>query len=295
MTVNLPEAAVTYVENGLRVFPLARQGKVPAIPARLGGRGVLDATEDPRIVAEWWRRSPSCNIGGAVPLGVVVVDIDGRNAGPEHLAALEAELGPLPRTLTCWTGSGGGSRHLWFRHPGGRVTQTRLPAGVELRIHGNYCVLPPSVHPSGGMYRWDDPDTPIAALPPAWVRRLRPPPPLEVSPRRLTVVRPGDTESVADWFSAHHSWGEILVGWRLVAGDGESDGSRWRHPTATSPVSATIRHGCLFVYSPTPGLPVTTPAEPHGLTRFRAWAHLEFAGDLSAAAREARRRKGSAA
>lgn len=292
MNGHLGDQAAAYAGNGLRVFPLAARGKVPAIPAWQGGRGVLDATDNLTAIAAWWRRSPACNIGGAVPAGVVVIDVDGRHGGPDHLADLEAELGPLPPTLACWTGSGAGSRHLWFRHPGGRVTQTRLPAGVELRVHGNYCVLPPSVHPTGGLYRWEDPAAPIVELPAAWVARLRPPAPLRPAtrPRRDCA---GD--SVADWFSARHSWGEILVGWRLVAGDGESDGSKWRHPTATSACSATVRHGCLFVYSPTPGLPVTTATQPQGLTRFRAWAHLEFAGDLVGAAREARRRKGTAA
>jgi hypothetical protein len=102
-------------------------------------------------------------------------------------------------------------------------------------------------------------------------------------------------DSIADWFTATHTWADVLAGWSRVGGDGESDGSRWRHPTATSAVSATVRHGCLFVYSPTPGLPVTAAGQAEGLTRFRAWAHLEFAGDLSAAARAARRRRGTAA
>lgn len=187
----LADAAARYVAAGWRVFPLTPRGKVPAIPARAGGRGVLDATDDPDTVAAWWagtpHTGPACNIGGAVPAGVVVIDIDGRHGGPQHLAELGAELGALPDTLTCWTGSGGGSRHLWFRHPGGRIGQTRLPPGVELRVHGNYCVLPPSRHRSGHMYRWADHDTPIAALPAAWIARLRPPPPPEP---RLRPARP---------------------------------------------------------------------------------------------------------
>lgn len=291
---SLADQAAAYAQNGMRVFPLARREKIPAIPTRHGGRGVLDATDDVDVVGRWWRRMPAGNIGGAVPRGVVVIDIDGRHGGPDNLAELEADLGALPPTLVCWTGSGGGSRHLWFCHPGGRVTQTRLPPGVELRVHGNYVVLPPSIHPSGGVYRWENPAAPIVPLPPAWVTRLRPAIPPKPAPVPARPPVEGDG-SIADWFTATHSWGDVLAGWRLAAGDGESDGSRWRHPTATSPVSATVRHGLLFVYSPTPGLPVTTTAEPHGLTRFRAWAHLNFAGDLSAAAREARRRKRNAA
>jgi len=95
---------------------------------------------------------------------------------------------------------------------------------------------------------------------------------------------------VADDFSARTSWAEVLVphGWRCLDADSDADGARWRHPTATSPVSATVRHGVLFCYSPTPGLPVTESGDPHGLTRFRAYALLEHGGDLSAAARALR-------
>ena len=64
--------------------------------------------------------------------------------------------------------------------------------------------------------------------------------------------RPGPTP--AEWYNDNASWSEILTGWRLVSGNGEDDGSKWAHPTATAAFSATIRHECLFVYSPTPGL-----------------------------------------
>ena len=77
-------------------------------------------------------------------------------------------------------------------------------------------------------------------------------------------------------------------GWRLVAGNGEDDGSKWAHPTATAAFSATIRHGCLFVYSPTPGLPVTETNDPNGLTKFRAEALLNYGGDMAACARDIR-------
>ena len=30
-----------------------------------------------------------------------------------------------------------------------------LPPGVDVRGHGGYIVLPPSVHPSGNLYRWE--------------------------------------------------------------------------------------------------------------------------------------------
>ena len=94
---------------------------------------------------------------------------------------------------------------------------------------------------------------------------------------------PTGTPTQASWPQLLHSHG-----WTLVAGDGQTDGSRWRHPTATGAFSATITHGCLFVYSPNTPFDVTYPSEPHGYTPFRALAILEHHGDLSATAKALR-------
>ena len=61
-------------------------------------------------------------------------------------------------------------------------------------------------------------------------------------------------------------------------------------PNKHSGWSASIRYGCLFVYSArTRRSSVDTDnGKKNGYTRFRAWAVLEHGGDLSAAARAAR-------
>ncbi len=45
---------------GLRIFPVAERGKLPAIA---GGHGHLDATTDETIVGKWWTEYPRANIG----------------------------------------------------------------------------------------------------------------------------------------------------------------------------------------------------------------------------------------
>ena len=65
----------------------------------------------------------------------------------------------------------------------------------------------------------------------------------------------------------------------------DADGAHWLHPTATSSCSATVNDGCLFVYSPNTPFDVTTAGDPHGYTRFRAYAVLNHDGDMVAAAR----------
>jgi hypothetical protein len=125
--------------------------------------------------------------------------------------------------------------------------------------------------------------------PPDWLlERFHPPAPLAPPTRQRGIFH--DSDSIADWFTATRTWADVLTNanWTCKSNDGDADGARWRHTTATSPVSATVKHGCLFVYSDNTPFEATTAEHPHGYTKFRAWAVLEHGGDLSAAARAAR-------
>lgn len=280
---DLGSYAVELALRGWQVFPL--RGKIPAIR---GGRGVLDATNDVVTVTKWWGHDyTGCNIGARVPESMFVLDIDPRNGGADSLAALEAEHGALPETLTVVTGRGDGGRHMYFRRPAGKLSSRRLGAGVDVKTDSGYCVMPPSRHPdTWEPYRWIQ--RPVAT-PPRWLLDLMLPEVVQpiLKPRTFTSYT---GTSIADAFGAATSWSEILIPhrWTLVSGDGEQDGSRWRHPQATSASSATVRNGCLFVYSPNTAFAVTEAADPHGYTKFRAYAVLNHAGDLSAAARSLR-------
>lgn len=102
--------------------------------------------------------------------GITVLDIDPRHGGDETLARLEAELGPLPPTLTAQTGGGG--RHFLFRYTPGLKSKADLEAGLDIRNDGGCIIAAPSPHLSGGVYQWVDLDAPIAEMPAAWVAHL---------------------------------------------------------------------------------------------------------------------------
>ncbi len=93
------------------------------------------------------------NIGCIVPDGVVVFDIDGA-PGQETLAELENRLGALPPTWMSFRGDPD-RYHLWFRCQDNVRWPGKLGAGLDVVYrHYRYMVLPPSVHPDGGQYRW---------------------------------------------------------------------------------------------------------------------------------------------
>lgn len=162
-------AALELARAGWAVFPCRPtepRAKSPLLP-----HGHLEATTDPDRIRAWWTRWPAAMLGAPVPKTLIVVDIDPRNGG--SMEALEERVGPVPVTLTVWSGRGDGGRHLYFLRPPGTFTSTGLPSGVDLKANG-YCILPPSIHPASGKpYRWEIHEP--ASLPAGLLALLRPP------------------------------------------------------------------------------------------------------------------------
>lgn len=299
------QEALNLAASGWPVFPLVARGKQPAIGAahpqgtverktcrgecgRLG-HGLWDASSDPEKVAHMWSGRPFSNIGIALPEHTMVLDTDPRNGGDVALDLLEAKYGDLLPTLTAASGRCDGGLHRYYARPAGRITDKLLGDGVDIKAAGGYVVAPPSIHPDSGLeYSWIT-ELPIAD-PPAWLIeliRVRPAPVKTYEPRPVSL-NPSRSTSIADKFCASVTWADVLLphGWRLVGNDPDADGATWLHPTATSTCSATVRDGCLFVWSTnTPFFP-STAGDPHGFTKFRAYAVLNHRGDMSAAAKQ---------
>lgn len=163
------DAARRYLARGWSVLPLRPRDKRPLIPWT--DLQVERAGEDD--VADWFRRWPDANVGivtGGVS-NLIVLDVDPKHGGDTTLARLERRYRALPPTAEALTGGGG--RHLYFIHPGGLIrNRAGLAQGIDLRGDGGYIVAPPSVHPSGGSYRWSPghaPDEIAVAAPPRWL------------------------------------------------------------------------------------------------------------------------------
>jgi putative DNA primase/helicase len=181
-------AALLYAKGGRAVFPVhipvrgeCSCGK-PACPNKgkhpRTAQGSTDATTNEDTIRVWWEYDfPCSNVGirTGKESGLVVLDVDPRHGGDESLRQLEAQHGPLPETPTVRTGGGG--QHFYFQHPGFRVPSRSsvLGAGLDIRGDGGSVVAPPSLHVSGGQYRWEPGKSPeqiqLAPLP-AWLLDL---------------------------------------------------------------------------------------------------------------------------
>ena len=153
-----------------QVFPC--RFKAPFTP-----NGLLDATTNPQVIRAWSQRWPDAGVAirTGAGSGIFVLDVDPRHGGDESFQELIGAHGPLPATVEAITGGGG--RHLYFRHPGRHIKNTEhypLP-GLDVRGDSGYVVAAPTMHESGIAYTWEvssRPDAiPVAAAPP-WLIAL---------------------------------------------------------------------------------------------------------------------------
>ncbi len=169
MSQSMVEAALAYRSRGWSVVPVRPADKRPAVPWQAYQE--QRAHEDE--IRGWFKRWPDANLAivtGRLS-GLVVLDVDPGHGGDGSLERLISEHGSLPVTVQACTGGGG--RHLYFRHPGGVVhNQVGLAPGIDLRGDGGLVVAPPSLHRSGRRYRWVRGCSPAAAEPaplPPWL------------------------------------------------------------------------------------------------------------------------------
>ena len=146
----LRKAALDYARRGWLIFPCIPNDKPPAFKG-----GFYSATTNPATIARWWNAKPyniGIRTGACSHLWVVDIDPGGWLDG-------------LPLTLEAATGRG---RHLYFA-TGLDLPNTagRIGPGIDTRGGGGYVIAPPSVHPSGAIYRWSIESEP--ATPPGWL------------------------------------------------------------------------------------------------------------------------------
>jgi len=171
-TSETERTALAYAARGWSVVIVESRGKRPLVRWEEFQRRRPGADE----LRTWFRRHPDANLAivtGAVS-GLAVLDVDPRHGGIASLARWERDHGALPHTVEVQTGGGG--RHLYFAHPGSELrNRVGLAPGLDLRGDGGLVVAPPSLHPSGGRYRWlpgHAPDEVRPAPLPGWLLEI---------------------------------------------------------------------------------------------------------------------------
>ncbi len=174
---SLSNAALAYASAGIPILPLKPRDKQPIVAG-----GFKSATTDLFLIRRWWRETPLANIGVACgePSGWWVIDIDPRHNGLASLARLQQDIdraaseGILSRLLysTRRQLTGGGGAHLFFRRRfdlAEKVVSATNWAGyegIDVRGDRSYIVVAPSIHPTGGVYQWQN-DQPLVPFPTA--------------------------------------------------------------------------------------------------------------------------------
>jgi hypothetical protein len=289
-TNKLSEAALFYAQRlDWAVFPLKPEAKTPAT-----AHGFKDATTDPDTIRAWWQKTPNANIGMATG-GVIVLDFDAHKPeynGAELLAVL---LEDYP-TATADTARGG--VHLFFaQRPGLQLTNASgsLPKGVDVRGHGGYVAVAPSVfsHDGGrGVYRWRAGREPwnvqLAPLPLFIVDLILAPSETDRRPdgKRPDGKRP---DGVITEFNQTHHITDILTAHGYQVGRASGALTRLVRPggnsqsvvvTATNGVERSYHHSTSDALCTNNG---------HARDAFDVWAQLEHGGDAKRAYRAAKK------
>jgi hypothetical protein len=137
------DAARFYAARALPIIPLV--GKVPAV------KDWQKFIADESAVLFWFGKRRA-NIGLRTgESGYVVIDTD--SGAAEEWVQTHCEETPMRAQ------SGGGSLHWYYRNPPRKEIRNRQGLrgihGLDVRGHGGFIVLPPSLHPeTGNRYEW---------------------------------------------------------------------------------------------------------------------------------------------
>lgn len=148
--MNLNSAAKYYASMGWEIFPCKAGQKTP-----LTKNGVKDATNDIEQIREWWQRWPDANIalacGPGSGVAVVDVDVKGKSNGFDEIHSRGMSIPPTLEQLTPTNGM-----HYFYKWDESIRNKNNFIPGVDIRSHGYYVMLAPSIHPNGGVYKLND-------------------------------------------------------------------------------------------------------------------------------------------
>jgi putative DNA primase/helicase len=161
LTSNL-EYALAYAAVGMNIVPTGRR----SVP--LTKHGYLDATTDPAIIRDWWKRSPFADAAWTPTPDYVVVDLDEKGGYHGLRDFVEMEGMPADDVETPQASTPSGGRHLFCLTLGRRYKNKSkfFGMGIDTRTVKGLVVLPGAGN--GRLWIKSIADTPMISAP-DWV------------------------------------------------------------------------------------------------------------------------------
>jgi putative DNA primase/helicase len=136
--------------RGFVVHPL--NGKIPILP------GWQKLTTTPPEAEKHFENGGNIGAVCGKVSDITAIDMDSFLFAPEIFGDFKIETLKAQRTE--------GRGHVYFKYNPRLHASKHHDIGIEILSDGNNIVMPPSVHPSGDMYTWKDPNAPIYEMPP---------------------------------------------------------------------------------------------------------------------------------
>lgn len=223
-----------FVEAGFRVFPLwgFKGNKCECGRCENAGKHPRFSNwqhtqeNDPEHIEEMEDAGFFQSGYGVLCKGLIVIDVDARNGGVKSYAKLLKDIPEIKGAgLVVETGSGGGSKHLYFSVTDGRSLMSHHPdyPGIDFKSSG-FVVGPGSKHASGNSYATVDGEpSDVAQAPEGLLKKLTKPErkrlefdgqPIDVSQKDLLEILdyiPNEDCHYDDWIkigmAIHHASG----------------------------------------------------------------------------------------
>jgi hypothetical protein len=166
VTSNILTASREYTARGWVVHPLSKPIDTRKSP---GKRPLLQdwqkLTKTPDTIENFIKNGDNIGLVCGKASGITIIDLDHELFTDELFNGFELDTLRSARTK--------GRGHIYFKYNPNLPSSKHHDLGIEILSDGSNAVLPPSIHASGDVYGWINPNAPIIEIPKALENNLK--------------------------------------------------------------------------------------------------------------------------